>query len=231
MAGLELTVRTLFLDAGGVLVEPNWERVSATLAEQGFRLAPEALAQADSIVRRAQDVPAGGISDDDRMRTFLRAVAVAAGAATGSALERAVVELKRQHAEENLWDQVVPDARSSLERLRAAGLRLAVVSNANGTVRAHFKRLALASYFDLVVDSAEEGVEKPDPRIFELALARTRSLPGETAHVGDLYHVDVVGARAAGLTPILMDPHRLYPDADCWRVSSLESLADRLACA
>jgi HAD superfamily hydrolase (TIGR01509 family) len=229
MAGLELTISTVFLDAGGVLVEPSWERISAALAAQGVYLSVEALRHAEPFVRRAQDVPAGGVTDDDRMRAFLGAVAVAAGAANGLALARAAAELKREHAAVNLWGQVVPDARSSLERLRAMGLRLAVVSNANGTVRKHLERLDLAQYFHLVVDSAEEGVEKPDPRIFARALARTVSAPGETVHVGDLYHVDVVGARAAGLTPILMDPRDLYPDADCLRVPSLTALADRLS--
>ena len=49
-------------------------------------------------------------------------------------------------------------------------------------------------------------------------------------HVGDLYHVDVAGARAAGLTPALLDVGGLYPDCDCLRVRSLTELVRRPDC-
>lgn len=72
-------------------------------------------------------------------------------------------------------------------------------ANANGTVRGKLERLGLASHFDLIVDSQEEGVEKPDHRPFDVALARSGGRAASTFHTGDLYEVDVVGARAAGL--------------------------------
>jgi putative hydrolase of the HAD superfamily len=68
-------------------------------------------------------------------------------------------------------------------------------------------------------------VEKPDPRLFRLALQRAGAAPEEAVHVGDLYEVDVVGARAAGIRAILLDPAGLYPEADCPRVRSLGELA------
>jgi putative hydrolase of the HAD superfamily len=105
---------------------------------------------------------------------------------------------------------------------------MAVVSNANGTVEALLGRLELSPFFDAVLDSAVEGVEKPDPRLFLLALERLGALPGEAVHVGDLYSVDVLGARAAGIRPILLDEADLYPDADCPRVRSLADLAGHL---
>jgi putative hydrolase of the HAD superfamily len=129
----------------------------------------------------------------------------------------------------NLWDRVPDDVLPALRRLRENGLRLGVVSNSNGTVRAKLGRLGLLPFFETVVDSAEEGVEKPDPRIFRIALDRMAADPATTLHVGDLYHVDVDGARAAGLRVVLLDPLGLYPDADCRRVPSLTALADWLA--
>ena len=86
----------------------------------------------------------------------------------------------------------------------------------------------LAPFFDAAVDSHDVGVEKPDPRIFGIALGRVAAQPAEAAHVGDMYHIDVVGARAAGVTPVLIDPLDLQPAADCARVRSLTELADRL---
>ena len=109
------------------------------------------------------------------------------------------------------------------------GLRLTVVSNANGTLRAHLERLQLARWFDCVLDSCELGVEKPDPRLFEIALERSGARPESTIHVGDLYHVDVVGARAAGLRAVLLDETGLYADADCRRLQSLAELVEAIA--
>ena len=112
--------------------------------------------------------------------------------------------------------------------LRAMGLRLVVLSNANGTLHRAFDRLGLTSSFDLIFDSHREGVEKPDPRFFQIALERAGADAATTMHVGDLYHVDVAGARAAGLTPALLDVGGLYPDCDCLRVRSLTELVDAL---
>ena len=81
---------------------------------------------------------------------------------------------------------------------------------------------------DCLLDSHDEGVEKPDPRFFELALGRSGARRESTIHVGDIYHVDVVGARAAGLRAVLLDQAGLYPGADCPRVSSLAELVKRI---
>jgi putative hydrolase of the HAD superfamily len=124
---------------------------------------------------------------------------------------------------------VIEGVPAALARLRRAGLRLAVVSNANGTVVALFRRLGLLDAFDAVLDSAVEGVEKPDPRLFRLALERVGGEAATTVHVGDMYEVDVVGGRAAGLRPVLVDSDGLYPEADCPRVRSLADLALHLA--
>jgi len=114
-------------------------------------------------------------------------------------------------------------------RFRALGLPLVVVSNSNGTLRAKLERLGLADAFDHVLDSHEEGVEKPDPRIFHAALARAGARPEHALHVGDLYEIDVVGARAAGVHAILLDVADLYREVDCPRVRTLAALADKLA--
>ena len=80
-------------------------------------------------------------------------------------------------------------------------------------------------WFDAVLDSHEWGVEKPDPRLFEVALRESGAAKERTVHVGDLYHVDVAGARRAGLAhQVLFDVAGLYPDADCPRVSRLSDL-------
>jgi FMN phosphatase YigB (HAD superfamily) len=90
------------------------------------------------------------------------------------------------------------------------------------------KRLGMTDRFDHIFDSADEGVEKPDPRFFEIALGRSGARKETTIHVGDLYHVDVVGARSAGLRGVLLDEADLRPDADCPRVRTLGELVKRI---
>ena len=68
------------------------------------------------------------------------------------------------------------------------------------------------------------GVSKPDPRIFEIALARLGASPEESVYVGDLYGIDVRGARSAGLSAVLIDRWDLQPDADCPRIACLGEL-------
>jgi putative hydrolase of the HAD superfamily len=221
---------TLFLDAGGVLVHPHWGRVAAALAREGVTVEAAALAAAEPGVKRALDTRERIRATTDAARVFpyLELVLEGAGVAPSRGTEAALAELRAYHDRHNLWESVPPDVIPALTRVRAAGLQLAVVSNANGTLRAVLERLGLAPFFRTVLDSREEGVEKPDPRIFEIALARCGARPQATVHVGDFYHVDVEGARAAGLRAVLLDAAGLYSGFDCPRVSSLSTLAEAL---
>jgi len=224
------SVRVLLLDAGGVLVKPSFARVAEALASCGVAVEAGRLAAAEPRAKRELDRDPAGASGSDASRGWLyfNLVLAHAGVARSAATDEALEEVKRGHDRHNLWEDVPDGVVASLARFRARGLRLAVVSNANGTVRALFDRLELAVFFDAILDSAVEGVEKPDPGLFRLALARLGATPGEAVHVGDLYGVDVVGARAAGVRPVLLDEAGLYEDADCPRVRSLVDLADHL---
>jgi len=223
-------IETVFLDAGGVLVNPNWRRVAERLAAHGVVVSPEALEAADPPARRTLDTPDNlRASSDGRTRwVFMEIVLAHAGVALSDRVHAALREVREYHDRQNLWESVPQEVPEALRRLRALGLRLAVVSNANGTVRALFDRLSLRPLVDLVLDSWEEKVEKPDPRFFALALSRMSARATTTVHVGDLYEADVVGARNAGIEPVLLDRAGLYPDADCRRVSSLLELAQWL---
>jgi putative hydrolase of the HAD superfamily len=207
---------TLFLDAGGVLVYPHWGRVSAALAREGVTVEAAALAAAEPGVKRALDTPERIRATTDAARVFpyLELVLEHAGIARSPGTAAALAELRAYHDRHNLWESVPPEVIPALTRFREAGLRLAVVSNANGTLHALLERLRLTPFFHTILDSQEEGVEKPDPRIFEIALARCGARPETTVHVGDFYHVDVEGARAAGLRAVLLDAAGLRALAD-----------------
>lgn len=221
-----MALETVFLDAGGVLIYPNWWRVSEALAKQGVTVAPEALKRADMPARRELDDMGviGGTTDASRGWLFFDLVLSHAGVPSSEATSAALVELHAYHRTSNLWEYAPPDVVPALEALRARGLRLVVVSNANGTLLAHMERLGMTGRFDFILDSQDEGVEKPDPRFFEIALQRSGARKETTIHVGDLYYVDVIGARNAGLRGVLLDEADLRPDADCPRVRSLAEL-------
>jgi putative hydrolase of the HAD superfamily len=121
-----------------------------------------------------------------------------------------------------------PDALPTLRTLRERGLRLAIVSNWDSSLQSHCDDLGLTPLFETIVGSYAVGYEKPDPRIFQVALERMSLLPPQVVHVGDIYVSDVVGARRAGITPILLDRYDLQPDADCLRIDSLDDIPSLL---
>jgi putative hydrolase of the HAD superfamily len=210
----QVPIRTILLDAGGVLVFPNWDRVSDTLARHGIHVAADALRAAEPQAKFAIDTAShvAASSDADRGSRYFRLVFTGAGLPPDAPIDDALNDLWAYHSEHNLWEDVPADVRPALDHLRALGVRLAIASNANGALHRLFDRLDLTRYFTTICDSCVEGVEKPDPRFFEIVLARARAARETTIHVGDLYHVDVAGARKAGLRPVLIDPHDLYRD-------------------
>lgn len=224
-------LETVFLDAGGVFIYPNWWRVSEALATHGVQVSPEALKAADLLARRELDdlQVIGATTDASRGWLFFDLILKHAGVTASDGTASALAELHTYHTASNLWEYVPDAVLPALEALRARGLRMVVVSNANGTLRAHLDRLAMTRRFDLVLDSADEGVEKPDARFFDIALEKSAAARETTIHVGDLYYVDVMGARAAGLRGVLLDEGNLRPDADCPRVRSLDELVQRIA--
>ena len=222
-------LRTLFLDAGGVLVFPNWNRVSDALARHGVEVTPRALQAADPLARRQLDAgdTVNATNDSTRGWLYFNLVLGAAGIPLSDATDAALKELHEYHQRHNLWELMPDGVVPSLKALRDQGLTLVVVSNANGTLCRHFDRLGLTEHMHCVLDSYDFGVEKPDPRFFRIAMERSGASPDTTVHVGDLYHVDVMGARAAGLRGVLFDEAGLYEGVDCPRVRSLAELVER----
>ena len=224
------SLETVFLDAGGVLIFPNWQRISETLKAHGVSVAPKALADAEPHAKRHLDHTRTiqATNDEKRGWLYFNLILQHAGITPNDATAAALAELHAYHQQSNLWEYMPDDVMPALRGLRALGLQLVVVSNANGTVEALARRLGLTECVECVLDSFVEKVEKPDPRFFEIALQRSGARRESTIHVGDLYEVDVAGARAAGIEPVLLDAADLYADADCRRVRSLAELVESL---
>ncbi len=99
------------------------------------------------------------------------------------------------------------DVRPAFERLRARGLRLGLISNWDARLTGLMEGMGFSPLLDAVVSSAEVGLHKPDPRIFELACAKLGVEAADAAHVGDHQYADIIGAEAVGMTPVLIDRH------------------------
>jgi len=100
---------------------------------------------------------------------------------------------------------VFEDVRGTLSELESRGVLLAVVSNWDSHLPALLEALGLARSFQAVTVSAIEGTGKPEPEIFRRTCARLRLSPAEVLHVGDSLAEDYEGARAAGLSALLLD--------------------------
>jgi putative hydrolase of the HAD superfamily len=100
-----------------------------------------------------------------------------------------------------------PDVVPALERLAASGVKVGVISNWDSRLASILDGIGLGRLIDTVVCSAAEGLHKPDPRIFEAACSRAGVRASRCAHVGDHVYADVIGARSAGMTPVLIDRH------------------------
>lgn len=209
--------RAILFDAGNTLVFVDPGRVLGTLEDLGVGATLERFREAEFRARErlGRVVEEGGSGTEDHVWqeyfvTLFRECGVP---------EEAVAEvgerLQALHEEEHLWSHVPAETAPALERLRDDGYRLAVISNADGRVEALLERAGLHGHFEFILDSHVIGVEKPDPRIFHAATDRLAIKPPECLYVGDLYQVDVIGARAAGLRPLLLDPWgRLDVDVD-----------------
>jgi len=118
------------------------------------------------------------------------------------------------------------DVEPALRRLKDAGVKTGIISNWDSRLVRILEGLGLARYLDTIVSSADVGLHKPDPRIFELACGRLEVEPRRAAHVGDHHYADVVGATAVGMTAVLID--RNAAAADRAAIVSLDTLERHL---
>jgi HAD superfamily hydrolase (TIGR01549 family) len=125
--------------------------------------------------------------------------------------------------------RVPADVVPTLQRLRALGYTVGLVSNRRHPLTALCVELGLDSHFEFTLSAGEAASFKPDPIIFHKAVALAGCAPQAAAYVGDNYYADIVGARGAGLQPVLIDPLGIFPDAGCATIRSISELEDVLA--
>ena len=197
-------IRGILFDAGGTLIHVDGRRFCEAAAlgfdDEGFARA-ESAAVAEV---RAWILAHPESTDLERLPLFLDTILRHLAVASEPDRRAAAARVTEEHRRSNLWSRPTAGASETLSALRRRGYRLGVVSNADGRVRALLETAQVASFFDCILDSAEIGLEKPDRRIF-LAAAEKLGMPAEScAYVGDIYEIDILGAKRAGLYPVLI---------------------------
>jgi HAD superfamily hydrolase (TIGR01509 family) len=199
----------------------DYAAIAAELARHGVVVVPGAVQRAEWQARVRLDdqllARAAGVSTEtaETATRYLRLLLEGLGVVDTATIEWVAEWRRAYNRPVGLWTARDPQALEALALVHRSGARAAAISNSNGTVASVLAAVGLESHLDFVVDSGEVGVEKPNPRIFELALARAGVDASEAAYIGDFYSIDVRGADAAGLRAVLLDPGGFWGARGC----------------
>jgi len=231
-------VEAVLLDVGGVFHLPDHARMLDALARLDIVADPADLDRAHYAGIAALDGcgPLGHHGDGAGIwHAYNRAYASVCGVPDGR-LDEATEVLLAEFRRGGVWTRQIPGARAALQAIADRGLRLGIVSNADGTVEEQLRSDGICQIgpgagveVHVVLDSGVVGVAKPDPAIFHLALEVLQVAPDAAIHVGDTPAADVMGALAAGVQPVLVDPYDFHVDTKCTRVAALEGVVELLA--
>ncbi len=228
-------LKAIFFDAGMTLIGPSLllqEIMAVTLARYGVDADLEALRAG---LERAEDYYLQTVRAErdlwsDRARVmamwdnYYRTALEAAGVQADEArLKEWAREIIAAFEDPQLW-MPYPDVPGTLAELRRRGFRQGVISDWTGPLEKILAAHGLLEHLDFVLTSGEVGAAKPNPHLFRLALRYVGVTPEQAAHVGDTYWTDILGARVAGIQPILIDRKGTRPPADCPVITSLDEL-------
>jgi len=222
--------RGILFDAGNTLLFINPESVLPVFKDLNHPVSTEGFWNAESEARRqlTRVVREGSTGTEPEIwkeyfNTLFRSCGI-----PEEDLTEVGLRVRELHERDHLWSWVNPSTPPALKRLRGEGYRLGVISNADGRMEGRIRAGGIRDFFEFVLDSGREGVEKPDPEIFLRAARRMRLEPEEILYVGDLYPPDVGGARAAGMQAVLLDPWNSL-DYPVPRIPDVAALPDYLA--
>jgi putative hydrolase of the HAD superfamily len=231
------STKAIFFDFDGTLrhSDPSsMETFYRFAAEEGFETSPEQQLQGERWVNAywaesedlQEDLARFGPWRDNGAFWANHAVRhlVALGLHTSEAEAMSKIITQRMQTEYEGIDCVHPNVPVVLAQLREAGYSLAIVSNRTHPYDELVESLGLREFFEFWLAAGELGVYKPDPTVLLHAMNLAGVQPHETAYVGDNYYADVLGARAAGMHPVLFDPKGIYPEVDCLVIRDITHL-------
>lgn len=226
-----VTTAAVFFDAGETLVHPHPsfpELFAQVLRNEGHDVPPEVVRDrvhvvSDRFVEAARDQELWTTSPEKSRdfwlsvyEIFLHDLGVPGTDGLHDILHAEFTDVSNY----SLFDDVLP----VLERLRSEGITLGVVSNFEEWLERLLDVLEISRFFDVRVISGIEGMEKPDPRIFRLALERAGVDAEDSVYVGDNPVFDVDPAREVGMFPVLIDRRERFPGFSTARITTMSQL-------
>lgn len=228
---LAVRYAAVFFDAGETLVHPHPtfpDLFAQILREQGHDVTPESVRERGHVVferfRVAAEKRELWTTSPERSRRFWHEVYEIFLRELDLPNSDGLIEVVYEGFTDLSNYRLFDDVPAVLERLSAAGLILGVVSNFEAWLETLLTELGVADSFAVRVVSGVEGMEKPDPRIFELAMSRAGVEAQDSVYVGDNPEFDVDPAIAVGMFPVLIDRRDRFPDAPGVRIGSMEEL-------
>jgi putative hydrolase of the HAD superfamily len=224
-------IEAVLLDVGGVFFVPHHQFLGPPIESAGG--SPD-----EALLDRAHYAGMAAMDATGRVDwgVYKAALAVAAGVPADRVAE-AVEALNGALSAANLWSRLLPGSVEGLRAIAATGVGIAIVSNSDGTVERLLSESRVCQVgaghgveVVAVIDSHVVGVEKPDARIFQVALEALGVRAELAVHVGDTAFADVDGARAAGVRSLHLDPFGdcPRPPGDHDHVRSLLEVAQRI---
>jgi len=224
--------KAILFDVGMTLIHPRFsdaEICAAICAAHGYSVPLDQIEEemgnfTDTLLTRYRE--RGDLwASEEGVREFFVQLYAEFFEALGLPQSRGLASAVYQRAQlpEN-WS-LFPEVMGLLAELKGRGLILGVVSDWGDWLPDLLLSLGLTRYLDFVIVSALVGATKSTPHIFRLALERAGVRPNEALYVGDSYHTDILGARAVGLRPILLDRSPSVPTTlDCPVIRNLEEI-------
>ena len=229
-----MRLKAVFFDAGETLLAPHpsfHELFAQVLGEQGLESSPERVRTVfeEMAPTFAEVIDKLAVSSWSVSREASRAFWGALYAEALSALK--VPDPKGRIASALYFRftryesyRLFPDAIPTLTGLKDAGKTVGLISNFEEWLEGMLIEMEVAPLFDLMVISGKEGIEKPDPAIFRLALERSGIDAADALYVGDHPRIDVEGAKAVGMEAVLIDRRGRHQGFEGLRISSLDQL-------
>jgi HAD superfamily hydrolase (TIGR01509 family) len=214
-------LKAIFFDVGNTLLFPDWNLMLAALHQRKIQPTMQQLQSFERKTKNEFDaiLESGSAVDHGFWYLFYAHLLESLAIEDPSLLDQ-LVTATRISAN---WSVIRPGTRETLLRL-AEKYRLGVISNADGKIAGVLEGCGIADCFEEIIDSGIVGFEKPHPAIFAAALRAMGTAPSESLYVGDIYSVDYLGAKAAGMEAILIDVCGAYRGKEWPRVESPEEL-------
>lgn len=223
--------RAVTFDFGQTLADFDPVLLSVRVRERGACIEPDAVERAMAPAWAAyEEAKRGGLVGKDVWCCFMRTLLELgglqrdSGAVTPKFVDELTDWLFAEQRNRNLWRRPVKDMLELVGDLEARGIPLGIISNSEGRLFELLVELGWASHFRTVADSGVIGVEKPDPKIFQISAERLGVETSELVHVGDAWEADVRGALGAGARAIWFCPREQRPLPE--RVASCRSAAE-----